>query len=93
YRQQVDERMFAQLKHLYLMLKRLEESTNKIKARLGRLERHQEEQENDLSAQVIDYDLSPQYEPEAGSSSFQQSSQHQTELSQEDADDLFGCND
>ncbi|CAG8799868.1 4825_t:CDS:2, partial [Cetraspora pellucida] len=51
------------------------------------LERHQEEQENDLSAQVIDY------EPEAGSSSVQQLSQHQTELSQEDADDLFGCND
>ncbi|CAG8829162.1 16144_t:CDS:1, partial [Cetraspora pellucida] len=51
---QVDERMFAQLKHLYLILKRLEESTNEIKARLGHLKRHQEEQENDLSVQVID---------------------------------------
>ncbi|CAG8750397.1 19913_t:CDS:1, partial [Cetraspora pellucida] len=39
------------------------------------------------------YDPSPEYEPEAGSSSFQQSSQHQIELSQKDADDLFGCND
>ncbi|CAG8828800.1 23547_t:CDS:1, partial [Cetraspora pellucida] len=46
---QVDERMFTQLKHLYLMLKRLEESTNEIKARLGCLKRHQKEQENDLS--------------------------------------------
>ncbi|CAG8831591.1 17825_t:CDS:1, partial [Cetraspora pellucida] len=54
YCQQVDKRMFTQLKHLYLILKRFEESTNKIKARLGCLERHQEEQENDLSAQVID---------------------------------------
>ncbi|CAG8820441.1 23564_t:CDS:1, partial [Cetraspora pellucida] len=51
---QVDEQMFAQLKHLYLMLKRFKKSTNKIKARLGHLERHQEEQENDLSVQVID---------------------------------------
>ncbi|CAG8830515.1 4946_t:CDS:1, partial [Cetraspora pellucida] len=54
YCQQVDERMFTQLKHLYLMFKRLKESTNEIKARLGCLERHQEEQENDLSVQVID---------------------------------------
>ncbi|CAG8621613.1 20564_t:CDS:2, partial [Cetraspora pellucida] len=76
YCQQVDKQMFIQLKHLYLMLKKLKESTNKIKVRLGHLERHQEKQENDLSAQMID-----------------QSSQHQTELSQEDADDLFGCND
>ncbi|CAG8828954.1 6922_t:CDS:1, partial [Cetraspora pellucida] len=57
YCQQVDERMFAQLKHLYLMLKRLEESTNEINARLGHLERHQEEQENDLFAQVIDVNV------------------------------------
>ncbi|CAG8817544.1 22682_t:CDS:1, partial [Cetraspora pellucida] len=54
YHQQVDKQMFVQLKHLYLMLKRLEKSTNEIKARLGYLERHQEKQENDLFAQVID---------------------------------------
>ena len=36
------------------MLKRLKENTNEIKARLGYLKRHQEEQENNLSAQVID---------------------------------------
>jgi len=36
------------------MLKRLEKSTNEIKARLDHLERHQEKQENDLFAQVID---------------------------------------
>ncbi|CAG8816856.1 21071_t:CDS:2, partial [Cetraspora pellucida] len=83
YHQQVDKQMFVQLKHLYLMLKRLEESTNKIKAKLGCLERNQEQQENDLFAQVIDY------EPEAGPLSFQQSSQHQIELLQKDANDLF----
>ncbi|CAG8712845.1 5915_t:CDS:1, partial [Cetraspora pellucida] len=54
YHQQVDKRMFTQLKHLYLMLKRLEESTNEIKARLDHLERHQEKQKNDLSVQIID---------------------------------------
>ncbi|CAG8802797.1 21548_t:CDS:1, partial [Cetraspora pellucida] len=54
YHQQVDEQMFTQLKHLYLMLKRLEKSTNEIKARLGHLKRHQEKQENNLSVQVID---------------------------------------
>ncbi|CAG8815089.1 6198_t:CDS:1, partial [Cetraspora pellucida] len=35
------------------------------------------------------YDPLPQYKPEADSLSFQQSSQHQMELLQEDADNLF----
>ncbi|CAG8556140.1 8110_t:CDS:2, partial [Racocetra persica] len=36
------------------MFKRLDESMNKIKARLERLEKQYDEKENDLSAQVID---------------------------------------
>ncbi|CAG8521509.1 30812_t:CDS:2 [Racocetra persica] len=52
---QVDKRIFAQLKQLYLILKRLDESTNEIKARLERLEKQHDERENDLSTQVIDH--------------------------------------
>ncbi|CAG8674313.1 32359_t:CDS:1, partial [Racocetra persica] len=46
--------MFAQLKQLYLMLKKLKESLNEIKTRLEQLERQHDKRDNDLSIQVID---------------------------------------
>ncbi|CAG8828063.1 1947_t:CDS:1, partial [Racocetra persica] len=54
---QVDEQIFAQFKQLYLIFKKLDMSSNEIKTRLDCLERYQEEQENDLSIQVIDISI------------------------------------
>ncbi|CAG8806412.1 7541_t:CDS:1, partial [Racocetra persica] len=41
-------------KRKHLMLKRLDESINEIKARLERLEKQYDKKENDLFAQVMD---------------------------------------